>query len=176
MIKVWKKAKENGGWLLLGTVSFLLGRVVFPGGLIPLGYAWFAASLEQRLSSLVIGILVGAGALSTGFNARSLIVIISMLVLTAYGILRGGTKHAKYRLAPFLLSGLGSSVVVILINGFLWSDFFLTLVQLVIGCLACFLFQGAMDAIQKYFSKKTILNEEITMLTVTLILSAWGVF
>lgn len=174
MIKVWKKAKENGGWLLLGTVSFLLGRVVFPGGLIPLGYAWFAASLEQRLSSLIIGILVGAGALSTGFNARSLIVVISMLVLTAYGILRGGTKHAKYRLIPFLLCGIGSSVVVILINGFLWRDFFLSLAQLAIGCLAYFLFQGAMGAMEKFISKKTILNEEITMLTVTLILSAWG--
>lgn len=179
MIKLWNKTKEAGGWVLLSVVSFLLGRVIFPGGMIPLGYGWFAASLEQRLPSVVVGILVSAGALSTGFNARSLIVIISMLTLSAYGILRGGTKKTKYRLVPFLLSGIGASVVVILINGFLWYDFFMALAQNLVGCVGYFIFQSAMGAAQKSLHKnskreKLILNEEITALTITLILSAWG--
>lgn len=179
MIKLWNKTKEAGGWVLLGSVSFLLGRVILPGGMIPFGYGWFAASLEQRLPSIIVGILVGMGALGTGFNARSLIVIISMLVLSAYRILRGGTKKAKYRLVPFLLSGISASVVVILINGFLWYDFFMALVQNLVGCVGFFLFKNAMGAVQKSLQKgpkqeKLILNEEITALTVTLILSAWG--
>lgn len=175
MIKLWKKAKEAGGWVLLGGLSVLLGRVILPGGMVPLGYGWFAASLEQRLSSVFVGIMVSLGAFSTGFNARSLIVVISILGLGAYGILRKQSSKAKYRLVPFLITGLVSSVVVICINGFLWYDFFMAVAQNLVGCVAFFLFQNAMGAVQKTMQKeKLILNEEITALTVTLILSAWG--
>ena len=170
MKNAFKLNKIHIGLIIIG---FLVSRVILPGGVIPFGYGLFAASLEYNVSSVITGIVVCAGALTTGFNARSIIVMISVLTLASYKILLGNTDDPSHKLVPFLMSGMAASVVVIMINGFVWYDLLMAVIQNTLSLVGFFIFQGGLRAISLK-NGKFILKEDISSVAITLILCIFG--
>jgi len=178
MIKYKINKREIFKNVILITVGFLLSRIILPGGVIPFGYSFFTATLGGSVSSILTGAAVGLGALSTGFDARSLIVIISLLTLSAYKILIGKQtiegKQKKYSaLIPIILSGLVASAVVLLINGFTIKDMLMAVIQNIISVAGYFIFQGAVRSLSLK-NEKFILTEDISSVVITLILAVFG--
>lgn len=159
--------------LILITSGFLLSRVILPGGVIPLGYGFFAASLEHNISSILTGIFVCLGAVSTGFNARSMIVVISVLAMATFKIIAGSTKKPAHRMIPFFVSGMIASAAVIAVNGFVWYDLLMAVIQNLIGLVSYFIFQGALRAFSSG-KGKLILTEDISSIVITGILCVFG--
>ena len=165
--------KIDKRYLGIMVIGFLTARAILPGGLIPFGYGFFAASLEHNVSSIVVGIITCAGALTTGFNARSLIVVISILSLAAFKILAVNTNKSANKLIPFILSGMASSLLVVVINGFELRDLFMAFLQSALSAVGYFIFQGSLRAISSKRGRY-VLKEDVSSIAITLILCIFG--
>lgn len=161
---------------LLVVVAFLLSRVFLPGEILPLGYAFFAASLDYRVNSLAVGVATCVGALSTGFNPRSVIIILSVLLLVVVNIFlpvkkkRGPVYSALFALA----CNIAASIFVIYINGFLLYDLLIALVQCIVAVIGYFIFTNVMEFFTEQAGDKILTPEELSCCAITIILCVSG--
>jgi stage II sporulation protein E len=168
--------RENIRTVVLITLSFFLARVYMPGGILPFGYAFFAASLDNRVNFLAVAASISAGVLTTGFNARSVMIIMSILLLMAVNLLFPSKlkKSITASSITVFICNVAASAFVVYINGFLLYDFMLSLLQSIAGLAAFFLFNNIMPLFAEAGEDRIITPEELSCAAVTIILCISG--
>ncbi len=169
--KINKRAVINN--VIIAVMGFLLSRVVLPGGIIPFGYGFFAAASDSNANSFTAGLAVSIGAVTMGFNARTVIVILSSLILTAFKVLSINISKKHGKIITIFVSGIIASLGAIAVNGFVLYDMLLAMAQNVISVVSYYIFKGLMKNISTK-SGKFIMTEDLPQIAFSIILCVFG--
>ncbi|MCX7924053.1 MAG: stage II sporulation protein E [Clostridia bacterium] len=162
--------------ILLG-ISFLLGRAVLIGGLMPFGMSIYAATYGGSANRILLGVLVVIGMLTAGAQEQIYTTIAAMILFSAFNIPFRNNK-AKSTNLRHGLTAFGSvmlpELIITYLQGFLLYDVLKSLLHGFIVFALVFIYKNATSIISNVQKKNPLSNEEVISSAIIMAIAVSG--
>lgn len=162
--------------LLIYPLTFLLGRSAFIGGLMPFGFAFYAATLGTGINRVLAACCILTGMATAGTWEQLYITAAAMLLYNAFNIPFKSPKskyHIRYA-ALGAASILVPSLVSTYLQGFLLFDAIRMGFNGLVVFLMVFIFRNVVNITNDIKKKKALTQEEIISAAITCALAVSG--
>ncbi|HHV60134.1 MAG TPA: stage II sporulation protein E [Clostridiaceae bacterium] len=162
---------------LLVLISFLMGRASLLDGLMPFGFALFAAATGLGLNRLVIAMGLVLGMLTVQAGEQLYISMFAMILFIAFGFvfnLNDSKAKLKHAIAAFFSVAV-PGIATVYLEGFLMYDLMrLVLYDSLVFCLV-FIFKYSLRALTDISGYGLFTSEELISMAITVALLLSGV-
>jgi stage II sporulation protein E len=165
-------------------IAFLLGRVVVSEGMMPFGYAFYAASAGILPQRLLLALAVMAGVVTGGEPFQISVNFVGIVLFSAlyYALSKGKVEHIKTRQSELSSKYAVISFVSIFIplfistafQGFLLYDALAMIFYIIATTAAFYVFRLSLIAMLLKKSEKVIYNEEIAFIAIAIGIAVAG--
>lgn len=168
----------SGNLFILIPSAFLLGRSDIAGGLMPFGFAFFAASASLTVNRLLIAVSIILGMLTHASLDRIYVTAASMLLFNVFCLPFRNSKSRmtfKYACLAFL-SILIPQTILVSLQGFLLYDLLRALFCSFIVFVLYFVYKNSVSLLAGTGKKSVFTSEEIISIAITaaFVLSGFG--
>ncbi|HEX9058729.1 MAG TPA: stage II sporulation protein E, partial [Clostridia bacterium] len=162
--------------LLLLPVAFLLGRVMFPSGIMPLGLALFVAASFTDVNKILLALFTLSGMVCGGAKEQIYITAASMLITSAVlPILKKMKKTGMFAVSAAAAGSiLVPGMLFVYLQGFLVYDILKEIFDSVLVFSFVFIFKNPVSLISEGRKIKAYSSEEITGAVILAILTLSG--
>ncbi|PNT91094.1 stage II sporulation protein E [Clostridium thermosuccinogenes] len=150
-------------------VSFLLGKAVLMGGIMPFGTAFYAASLGYDINRLLLVLPIIFGMIAGGAGSQIYVAIAAMLIFNVLNMpFKADETRISFRYAVIaFISVLIPEMVFTYFQGFLLYDLLKGILHAFIVFTLVFIFRNAFALIDDTRKKRLFTNEEIISIAIT---------
>lgn len=163
--------------VITAIVLFFISRSWLPGGLMPFGFAAFAAvfsKIDFRIN-IFYAVVVSLGVLSTGSSWQLLMIVVSIAFIFIMKHILPATEKTIMRQAALVFScSLFSSILIIAIKNFLLYDFLKTIVQALICFVVFCVMRSVSEMLNDKASRKIMTNEEMACIAIVASIAIMG--
>lgn len=170
----------NKTYLIILPAAFLLGRVSLLGGLMPFGFALYAATLGMSINRIFVAVAIFAGMLTSGATFQLYTAITAMLLFNAINIPFKKTTGLTLRVAVIaFVSALLPEMLLnylqgYMANGFLVYDVIKSFISAFIIFALVFVFKNALDILESPKKRYSLANEEVLSIAIAVALAVGG--
>lgn len=170
----------NKTYIIMLPAAFLLGRVSLLGGLMPFGFALYAATLGMNINRIFVAVAVFAGMLTSGATFQLYTAITAMLLFNAINIPFKKTDGLTLRVA--VIAFISALIPEMLLNylqgfmehGFLVYDVIKSLISSFVIFALVFVFKNAFDVLESPKKRYSLANEEVLSIAIACALAVGG--
>lgn len=174
--RIWKLILSRHYYLIL-PAAFLLARAQIAGGLMPFGFAFYAAAGRLVQGRLVLAAAIILGMLTNSSPEQIYVTGAGMLIFTVLSLrFRGPGNRMNFKLACLsFVCILTPQAILAGLQGFLLYDLLKALFCSFIVFLLFFIFRNSLSLLSGSAGKDVMTSEETISLAVTVALALSGV-
>lgn len=175
-IKIFSLLASNNYYILL-PAALLMGRTDLANGLMPFGFAFFAASAGLGINRLLIAAAVFIGMLTKAGIEQIYTTAAAALLFSVISLPVKKTRNAaalKYSVLAFV-SMLTPQVLLTVLQGFLFYDFLRSLFCSFIAFVIFFIFRNTISILAPNGKKTLLGNEEMISIAISSALAVSGI-
>ena len=154
--------------IVVNLIALLLGRVIILSSLAPFGLAFYAASFMGEAKSMMIGISIMVGLISSGIGIVSVKYMAAMIIFTGF-YLFSKNELFKKKFFVALTAGAGlfsAGIIPVMTQGFLLYDILVLLFEAFITFVMVFIFHTGIPFLKQRVNRKMLSNEELISLSI----------
>lgn len=156
----------NKNFILLGLLAFLLGRASILEGLMPFGIAFFAMMITKDRRSLILGVIVTLGVMTTGAEKyRYIITMVVMLICIRYIIGNLNFNIFKLAFVSGIITLISGSIYTFFTEFYLY-DLFMIGFESVVVFVFTYILSYAIPALMHNSNRKVLSNEEVICIAI----------
>ncbi|MDR0288280.1 MAG: hypothetical protein LBI03_11335, partial [Clostridiales bacterium] len=177
--KLQMKKRVDLQTILTAIIIFFISRAFLPGGIIPFGFAAFAAAAIIYQFELIPSLIFAAGALAGLATLKQgwQVLVVFLSILFFWGFVRITELLSKSRFKQSLALLLCHSVailIVVCIQGFILMDVFKGLIQCAISLISFLIFISVVSSFSDDISRKIMTNEEMACIAISVSIAVMG--